>query len=70
MIIIVLFFFKRIYLFLFYMHRGFAYMYLREGIEYPGTGLTDSCELSCGCWELNSGPPEEQPVLSTTKPSL
>ena len=20
----------------------------------------DSCELLCGCWELNPGPPEEQ----------
>jgi hypothetical protein len=23
----------------------------------------------CGCWELNSGPFEEQPVLLTTEPS-
>ena len=27
-------------------------------------------EPLCGCWELNSGPSEEQPVLLTTKPSL
>jgi hypothetical protein len=32
--------------------------------------ITDGCELPCGCWELNSGPPEEQSVLLTTGPSL
>ena len=30
----------------------------------------DGCEPSCGCWELNSGPLEEQTVLSTSEPSL
>lgn len=34
------------------------------------TGVTDSCELPCECWELNLDPLEEQPVLLTTKPSL
>ena len=29
----------------------------------------DGCEPPCGCWELNSGPLEEQPVLFTTEPS-
>jgi hypothetical protein len=24
---------------------------------------TGCCELLCGCWELNLGPPEEQPGL-------
>jgi len=32
--------------------------------------LTDGCEPPCGCWELNSGPLEEQSVLLTTKSSL
>jgi E3 ubiquitin-protein ligase NEDD4 len=36
----------------------------------PGTVVTDSCELLCGCWELNPGSPEEQPVLLTAGPSL
>lgn len=27
----------------------------REGIGSPGTGVTDGCESSCGCWELNPG---------------
>jgi hypothetical protein len=27
-------------------------------------------ELPCGCWELNTGPLEEQAVLMTAEPSL
>jgi hypothetical protein len=30
--------------------------------------ITDGCEPSCGCWELNSGPLEEQLVLLTDEP--
>lgn len=37
---------------------------------YEGVGITDSCEPPCGYWELNQGPPEEQPVLLTAEPSL
>jgi len=29
--------------------------------------ITDGCEPPCGCWELNSGPLEEQPVLLTSE---
>jgi hypothetical protein len=32
--------------------------------------ITDGCEPQCGYWELNSGPLEEQSVLSTAEPSL
>ena len=32
--------------------------------------ITVGCELPCGCWDLNSGPLEEQSVLLTTEPSL
>jgi hypothetical protein len=32
--------------------------------------ITDGCEPPCGCWELNSGPLEEQLVLLTSEPSL
>jgi hypothetical protein len=32
--------------------------------------ITDGCEPSCGCWELNSGPLTTQSVLLTTEPSL
>jgi hypothetical protein len=32
--------------------------------------IIDGCKPPCGCWELNSGPLEEQPVLLTAEPSL
>ena len=32
--------------------------------------ITVGCKPSCHCWELNSGPLEEQSVLLTTEPSL
>jgi len=32
--------------------------------------ITDGYEPPCGCWDLNSGPLEEQSVLLTTEPSL
>ena len=32
--------------------------------------IINGCEPSRGCWELNSGPLEEQSVLSTSEPSL
>jgi hypothetical protein len=31
--------------------------------------VTDGCEPPCGCWDLNSGPLEEQSVLLTAEPS-
>jgi hypothetical protein len=33
---------------------------LGEGIESLDTRMTDDSELSCGCWELNMDPLEEQ----------
>jgi hypothetical protein len=32
--------------------------------------ITDDCEPLCGCWELNLGPMEEQPVFLTAESSL
>ena len=32
--------------------------------------IIDGCEPPCGCWELNSGPLEEQTMLLTSEPSL
>jgi hypothetical protein len=29
----------------------------------------DGCEPPCGCWDLNSGPLEEQSALLTAEPS-
>jgi hypothetical protein len=31
--------------------------------------ITDGCEPPCGCWELNLGLLEEQPVFLYTEPS-
>jgi hypothetical protein len=41
-----------------------------EGVRSPGTGVMDSYELLCGCWELHAGPLEEQPVLLTAELSF
>ena len=41
-----------------------------EGIISEDTGVTEGCELPCGCSELNLGPLEEQPVLLTDKPTF
>ena len=38
------------------------YVCLCEVVRSSGTGVTDSCELPCGCWELNTYPLEEQPL--------
>lgn len=35
-----------------------------------GMGVTDSCELLCGYWELKPGPLEEQQALLTDALSL
>ena len=32
--------------------------------------ITDGSEPPCGCWDLNSGPLEEQAMLLTSEPSL
>jgi len=41
-----------------------------EEIRYFGTGVMSGSELSCGFWESNPGPLEEQLVFLTTEPSL
>jgi hypothetical protein len=58
-----------VYLFLFYAH-----WYVLAGtyvcVRLSDLRVTDSCELPCGCWELNQRPPEEQSVLLTAESSL
>ena len=46
------------------------YVWLCEGVRSPATGVTDGCELPCGCWLSTPGCLEEQPVLLTTEPCL
>ena len=41
-----------------------------EGQKRAPDLITDGCEPPCGCWELNSGPLEEQAMLLTSEPSL
>ena len=36
----------------------------------PSDPIIDSCEPLCGCWELDSGPLEEEQELLTAEPSL
>ena len=48
-------------LFLFCVHWYFASTCVC--VRVSGTGVTDSCELPCGYWELNPSPLEEQPVF-------
>ena len=50
----------------------FAWFPRKPGQEagFPGIGVTGSDEPPCVCWESNRGPLKEEPVLSTTKPSL
>jgi hypothetical protein len=47
------FFFFTLRFISFYVHWCSACMSVR-GARSSATGVTDSCELSCGCWELNS----------------
>lgn len=46
------------------MHNGVCTAYIscahRRGNEFPGTGVTSSCESPRGCWKLNWSPLEEQ----------
>ena len=39
-------------------------------VRSPETGVTDSCELTCGCWELNPWPSERAASALTTESSL
>lgn len=60
----------------FYVYWCFAYMHFMyhmntwcpqsqgNTIRCSGTRVADSCNLSGGCWELNPGPLEKQPVLN------
>jgi hypothetical protein len=45
-------------------------MEVGEDIGYSETGVTESSELPCWCWEPNLGSLQEQEVLLTTEPSF
>jgi hypothetical protein len=50
------------------VHCCFFHMYVYVSMLNPVEldVNSSSCELLCGCWELNPGPLKEQPVLLTT----
>ena len=65
--------FKNIYLFIclfiYYVYNILS-VCLPAGQKRAPDLIIDGCEPPCGCWELNSGPLEEQSVLLTAEPSL
>jgi hypothetical protein len=72
-----LFFFFNLFLFIFlfkkYLFISCMWVYyrcLQTHQKRASDPITDGCEPPCGCWELNSGPLEEQSVLLTAEPSL
>ena len=65
----VLFCFQRFYLFINYVHNILLPCISAHQKRAPDL-FTDGCEPPCGCWELNSGPLEEQSVRLTSEPSL
>lgn len=45
-------------------------MVAEKGVGSPVTEVTNACDLAFGCWELNPGYMQEQPVLLfTSEPS-
>jgi hypothetical protein len=61
----IVFFFLKIYLFIICKYTVFVLRYSKRALDI----VTDGCEPPCGCWDLNSGPSEEQLALLTTEPS-
>ena len=64
------YFLKKIYLLIYFMYTSTLCPCLQTHQKRASDLTTDGCGPSCGCWELNSGPLEEQSVLLTTEPSL
>jgi hypothetical protein len=59
---------KKIYLFYLYIRVHCSCFQTHQ--KRASDPITDACEPPCGCWDLNSGPLEEQSVLLTAEPSL
>jgi hypothetical protein len=56
-------------LFIYFMYM--STLLLSSDTPEEGVGFHyNVCEPPCGCWELNSGPLEEQSALLTAEPSL
>ena len=44
------------------MYMSALFVCILAGQKRAPDAITDGCEPPCGCWELNSGPLEEQAV--------
>jgi hypothetical protein len=53
-------------LFIYFMHMSTLSACQKRALD----PITYGCEPPCSCWELNSGPLEEQPVLLTIETFL
>jgi hypothetical protein len=62
--------FKKIFFLFYFMHIGMVLPAHIVCVRLSDTGVTGSCEMPCGCWELNQDHLEEQSVLLTAEPSL
>lgn len=58
------------FIYFYVMYVGDLTLCLREVVRSHETGVIDSCEPPCGCWELHPHPQEDQLVLLTTEPFL
>lgn len=56
MFLLPFFFLNNLFTFILYTLVFCLQVCLYAGIRFSGTGVTDSYELSSGCWELNLGP--------------
>jgi hypothetical protein len=65
-----LFRFFLIYLFLYILFIIIHCSCLQTHQKRASDLITDGCESPCGCWDLNSGPLEEQSVFLTAEPSF
>jgi len=58
------------HLFIMYISYSFLPACMPAGQKRAPDLIIGGYEPPCGCWELNSGPLEEQTVLLTSEPSL
>jgi hypothetical protein len=61
---------KRGFLFIYFVHMNALSSCIPPCQKKASDLIVDGCEPPYGCWELNSGPLEELPVLLTAEPSL
>jgi hypothetical protein len=61
--------FKKRFIYLFIINKYIVAVF-RHTKKMASNLITDGCEPPCGCWDLNSGPLEEQSMLLTAEPFL